>query len=152
MQTRVAEISTILREKIENFQPNAQIAETGRVLAIGDGIARIYGLDKVQAGEWIDIISTKTKEVVRAIATNLEVDNVGAVIVGNDRLVEEGDLVKRTNKIIDVNVGMGLLGRVVDGLGNPIDGKGALHDVYFAPVERKAPGIIAPRGRDQREW
>ncbi len=145
MQTRVAEISTILREKIENFQPNAEIAETGRVLAIGDGIARIYGLDKVQAGEWIDIISTKTKEVVRAIATNLEVDNVGAVIVGNDRLVEEGDLVKRTNKITDVNVGMGLLGRVVDGLGNPIDGKGALHDVYFAPVERKAPGIIERR-------
>lgn len=145
MQAHVAEISGILKEKIADFQPKAEIAETGRVLAVGDGIARIYGLDNVQAGEWIDIISTKTKGVVRAIATNLEVDNVGAVIVGNDKLVEEGDLVKRTHKIIDVNVGMGLLGRVVDGLGNPIDGKGALQNVSFAPVERKAPGIIERR-------
>jgi len=142
MQARVAEISSILREKITNFQTQAELSETGRVLAVGDGIARIYGLDNVQAGEWVDIISTKTKDVVRGIATNLEVDNVGVVIVGNDRLVEEGDLVKRTNKIIDVNVGMGLLGRVVDALGNPIDGKGPLHDVSFAEVERKAPGII----------
>jgi F-type H+-transporting ATPase subunit alpha len=145
MQIRAAEISAILKEKIANFDAHIEVSETGRVLAIGDGIARVYGLDSVQAGEWVDIITSNTGEIVRGIATNLEVDNVGVVIVGNERHVQEGDLVKRTRKIVDVNVGMGLLGRVVDALGNPIDGKGTLHDVTCAEVERKAPGIIERR-------
>ncbi len=144
MQVRVAEISAILKEKIANFDAQIEVSETGRVLAVGDGIARVYGLDSVQSGEWVDI-TTSTGEVVRGIATNLEVDNVGVVIVGNDRHIQEGDLVKRTRKIVDVNVGMGLLGRVVDALGNPIDGKEPLHDVSYMEVERKAPGIIERR-------
>ena len=144
MHAHATEIFDILKEKISNFSPQVEVLETGRVLAVGDGIARVYGLDHIQAGEWVEILSSNN-QVVRGIALNLETDNVGVVIVGNDRSVQEGDLVKRCHKIVDVNVGMGLLGRVVDGLGQPIDGQGALHDVHFAPVEAKAPGIIERR-------
>jgi F-type H+-transporting ATPase subunit alpha len=142
MQARVSEISSLIKEKIINFAPHAEVAEVGRVLSVGDGIARVYGLDHVKSGEWVDIVSSQTGAVIRGIASNLETDNVGVVIAGNDRDIQEGDLVKRTNKVVDVNVGMGLLGRVVDGLGNPIDDRGPLSDVTFAEVERKAPGII----------
>ncbi|MES2252436.1 MAG: F0F1 ATP synthase subunit alpha [Pseudomonadota bacterium] len=142
MQARASEISALIKEKIIDFKAYAEVSETGRVLSVGDGIARVHGLDHVKSGEWVDIISSRTGVSVRGIASNLETDNVGIVIAGNDRDIQEGDLVKRTNKVVDVNVGMGLLGRVVDGLGNPIDDRGALTDVAFAEVERKAPGII----------
>ncbi len=144
MQARASEIFEVLKKKISNFEADVEVLETGRVLTVGDGVARVYGLDHVQAGEWVDIISDQN-EVVRGMALNLETDNVGVVIVGNDRLVQEGNLVKRCHKIVDVNVGMGLLGRVVDALGRPIDGKGPLHDVHFTPVEVRAPGIIQRR-------
>ena len=142
MQARASEISALIKEKIIDFKAYAEVSETGRVLSVGDGIARVHGLDHVKSGEWVDIVSARTGAVVRGIASNLETDTVGVVIAGNDRDIQEGDLVKRTSKVVDVNVGMGLLGRVVDGLGNPIDGRGALSDVTFAEVERKAPGII----------
>ncbi|MDP3372236.1 MAG: F0F1 ATP synthase subunit alpha [Candidatus Paracaedibacteraceae bacterium] len=142
MQVRASEISALIKEKIIDFKAYAEVSEIGRVLSVGDGIARVHGLDHVKSGEWVDIISGRTGVVVRGIASNLEVDNVGVVIAGNDRDIQEGDLVKRTNKVVDVNVGMGLLGRVLDGLGNPIDAKGPLTDVELAEVERKAPGII----------
>lgn len=144
MQIRASEVFEILQQRIAGFQPSVEMLETGRVLTVGDGIARVYGLDHIQAGEWVEIISEKG-ETVRGMAMNLETDNVGVVIVGDDQLVQEGNLVKRTYKIVDVNVGMGLLGRVVDALGQPIDGKGLLHDVKSAPVEVKAPGIIQRR-------
>jgi F-type H+-transporting ATPase subunit alpha len=142
MQARASEISALIKEKIRDFTAYAEVSETGRVLSVGDGIARVYGLDHVKSGEWVDIVSTKTGAVVRGIASNLELDCVGIVIAGNDRDIQEGDLVKRTHNVVDVNVGMGLLGRVVDGLGNPIDGKGPLLNVTKAEVERAAPGII----------
>jgi F-type H+-transporting ATPase subunit alpha len=145
MQIRAAEISSILKDKIANFGAKIESFETGYVLTVGDGIARVYGLDHVKAGEWVDIHCAANGQVVRAIASNLEVDNVGVVIVGNDQYVQEGDLVKRSDKIVDVNVGLGLLGRVVDALGMPIDGKGPLTNVSLAEVERKAPGIIQRR-------
>jgi F-type H+-transporting ATPase subunit alpha len=145
MHIRPAEISSILKDKIANFDAKIESFETGHVLTVGDGIARVYGLDHVKAGEWVDIHCAANGQVVRAIASNLEVDNVGVVIVGNDQYVQEGDLVKRCNKIVDVNVGLGLLGRVVDALGTPIDGKGPLANVSLAEVERKAPGIIQRR-------
>lgn len=141
-QARASEISALIKEKIIDFQAFAEVSEIGRVLSVGDGIARVYGLDHVKSGEWVDIVSSRTGAVVRGIASNLETDNVGVVIAGSDRDIQEGDLVKRTNKVVDVNVGKGLLGRVVDALGNPIDGRGALADVEFAEVERDAPGII----------
>ncbi len=142
MQARASEISALIKEKIRDFTAYVEVSETGRVLSVGDGIARVYGLDHVKSGEWVDIVSTKTGAVVRGIASNLELDCVGVVIAGNDRDIQEGDLVKRTHNVVDVNVGMGLLGRVVDGLGNPIDGKGPLLNVAKAEVERAAPGII----------
>ncbi len=142
MQARASEISALIKEKIRDFTAYAEVSETGRVLSVGDGIARVYGLDHVKSGEWVDIVSTKTGAVVRGIASNLEIDCVGVVIAGNDRDIQEGDLVKRTHNVVDVNVGMGLLGRVVDGLGDPIDGKGPLLNVIKAEVERGAPGII----------
>lgn len=142
MHAHASEISALIKEKIVDFKAYAEVSETGRVLSVGDGIARVHGLDHVKSGEWVDIISSRTGIAVRGIASNLEVDNVGIVIAGNDRDIQEGDLVKRTNKVVDVNVGMGLLGRVLDALGNPIDDKGPLHNVTLAEVERKAPGII----------
>ena len=137
MEIRAAEISAILKNQIANFGTEADVAEVGQVLSVGDGIARIYGLDKVQAGEMVEFPSG-----IKGMALNLESDNVGVVIFGDDSGIREGDTVKRTGAIVDVPVGRGLLGRVVDALGNPIDGKGPLKDVSRARVEVKAPGII----------
>jgi F-type H+-transporting ATPase subunit alpha len=137
MEIRAAEISSILKDQIANFGNEADVSEVGQVISVGDGIARVYGLDKVQAGELVEF-----PDGTKGMALNLEVDNVGIVIFGNDRHIREGDIVKRTGAIVDVPVGKGLLGRVVDGLGNPIDGKGPLLDVTRRRVEVKAPGII----------
>ncbi|PCJ36451.1 MAG: F0F1 ATP synthase subunit alpha [Alphaproteobacteria bacterium] len=137
MDIRAAEISKILKEQIANFGEEAEISEVGKVLSVGDGIARVYGLDNVQAGEMVEFPGK-----VMGMALNLESDNVGVVIFGSDREIKEGDTVKRTGSIVDVPVGRGLLGRVVDALGNPIDGKGPLTDVTRTRVEVKAPGII----------
>jgi F-type H+/Na+-transporting ATPase subunit alpha len=140
MEIRAAEISAILKQQIANFGSEADVAEVGQVLSIGDGIARIYGLDKVEAGEMVEFPNG-----VRGMALNLESDNVGVVVFGDDSGIGEGDTVKRTGAIVDVPVGRGLLGRVVDALGEPIDGKGPLTDVTRARVEVKAPGIIPRR-------
>jgi F-type H+/Na+-transporting ATPase subunit alpha len=137
MEIRAAEISAILKDQIANFGTESNIAEVGTVLSVGDGVARVYGLDKVQAGEMVEFASGE-----KGMALNLETDNVGIVVFGDDRGIREGDIVKRTGTIVDTPVGLGLLGRVVDGLGNPIDGKGPLADVERRRVEMKAPGII----------
>ncbi len=137
MDIRAAEISAVIKDQIANFGTEATVSEVGQVLSVGDGIARIHGLDQVQAGEMIEFPGG-----VQGMALNLEADNVGAVIFGSDATIKEGDTVKRTGTIVDVPVGKGLLGRVVDGLGNPIDGKGPLVDVERSRVEVKAPGII----------
>ena len=137
MEIRAAEISAILKEQIANFGAEADVAEVGQVLSVGDGIARIYGLDAVEAGEMVEFPGG-----IMGMALNLESDNVGVVIFGNDRNIREGDIVKRTGAIVEAPVGKGLLGRVVDALGNPIDGKGPIRDVERKRVEVKAPGII----------
>jgi F-type H+/Na+-transporting ATPase subunit alpha len=137
MDIRAAEISAILKQQIQNFGQEAEVTEVGQVLSVGDGIARCYGLDKVQAGEMVEFESG-----VRGMALNLESDNVGVVIFGSDREIKEGQTVKRTGAIVDVPVGKGLLGRVVDALGNPIDGKGPIKATERRRVDVKAPGII----------
>ena len=137
MDIRAAEISAILKDQIANFGTEAEVAEVGQVLSVGDGIARVYGLDNVQAGEMVEFPGG-----VKGMALNLEEDNVGIVIFGNDRGIKEGDTVKRTGNIVEVPTGRGLLGRVVDGLGIPIDGKGPIKDAKQSRVEVKAPGII----------
>jgi len=137
MDIRAAEISAILKEQIKNFGQEAEVSEVGQVLSVGDGIARVYGLDNVQAGEMVEF-----ENGVRGMALNLETDNVGIVIFGDDRAIKEGQTVKRTGAIVDVPVGKGLLGRVVDALGNPIDGKGPIKAESRARVDVKAPGII----------
>ena len=137
MEIRAAEISKVIKDQIASFGTEAQVSEVGSVLSVGDGIARIHGLDNVQAGEMIEFANG-----VQGMALNLEADNVGAVIFGSDAEIKEGDSVKRTGTIVDVPVGKGLLGRVVDALGNPIDGKGPLEDTTRQRVEVKAPGII----------
>src|SRR5690348_4308121 len=137
MEIRAAEISSILKDQIKNFGKEAEVSEIGQVLSVGDGIARVYGLDDVQAGEMVEFPGG-----IRGMALNLESDNVGVVIFGDDRTIKEGDTVKRTGAIVDVPVGKGLLGRVVDGLGNPIDGKGPIQGAERRRVEVKAPGII----------
>jgi proton translocating ATP synthase F1 alpha subunit len=137
MSLSARELSKLLEQRISNVSSDINIDEVGRVLSIGDGIARIHGLDKVQAGELVEFANG-----VKGMALNLENDNVGVVLFGSDTLVNEGDLVKRSGSIVDVGVGRGTLGRVVDGLGNPIDGKGPLTDVTRTRVEVKAPGII----------
>ncbi len=137
MDIRAAEISTILKDQIENFGAEAEVTEVGKVLSVGDGIARVYGLDQVQAGEMVEFPGG-----IAGMALNLERDNVGVVIFGSDKTIKEGDVVKRTGSIVDVPIGKGLLGRVVDALGNPIDGKGALKNVKRTRVESKAPGIM----------
>jgi F-type H+-transporting ATPase subunit alpha len=137
MDIRAAEISAILKDQIKNFGQEAEVSEVGQVLSVGDGIARVYGLDNVQAGEMVEFESG-----VRGMALNLESDNVGIVIFGTDREIKEGQTVKRTRSIVDVPVGKGLLGRVVDALGNPIDGKGPIKAEKRARVDVKAPGII----------
>ncbi|MGB0634163.1 MAG: F0F1 ATP synthase subunit alpha [Paracoccaceae bacterium] len=137
MAIQAAEISSILKEQIENFGQETGVDEVGRVLSVGDGIARVYGLDKVQAGEMVEFPGG-----IKGMALNLEMDNVGVVIFGSDRDIKEGDIVKRTNSIVDVPAGDELLGRVVDGLGNPIDGKGPLKTKNRKVADSKAPGII----------
>ncbi len=137
MGIQAAEISAILKEQIKNFGKDADVAEVGRVLSVGDGIARVHGLDNVQAGEMVEFPGG-----IRGMALNLEVDNVGIVIFGSDRDIKEGDTVKRTKSIVDVPVGDGLLGRVVDALGNPIDGKGPIIAAERRVADVKAPGII----------
>ena len=137
MDIRAAEISAILKDQIANFGSEAEVAEVGRVLSVGDGIARVHGLDQVQAGELVEFDGG-----IKGMALNLETDNVGIVIFGSDRGIKEGDTVRRTSSIVDAPVGMGMLGRVVDALGNPIDGKGPIKDVKRSRVEVKAPGIM----------
>jgi len=137
MGIQAAEISAILKDQIKNFGQDAEVAEIGRVLSVGDGIARVYGLDNVQAGEMVEFPGG-----IQGMALNLEADNVGVVIFGSDRDIKEGDTVKRTNSIVDVPAGEGLLGRVVDGLGNPIDGKGPIEASERRIADSKAPGII----------
>ena len=137
MDIRAAEISSIIKEQIAGFGAEADVAEVGQVISVGDGVARIYGLDNVQAGELVEFPGG-----ISGMALNLETDNVGVVIFGSDRDIKEGDTVKRTGAIVDVPVGKGLLGRVVDALGNPIDGKGPIASDERQRVEVKAPGII----------
>lgn len=137
MEIKAAEISEILKKQIADFSAQADVAEVGQVLSVGDGVARVYGLDKVQAGEMVEFPGG-----IKGMALNLELDNVGVVIFGSDRDIKEGDIVRRTGEIVQVPVGKELLGRVVDGLGNPIDGKGPLKAKEFSRVEVKAPGII----------
>ncbi|KQZ80918.1 ATP synthase subunit alpha [Mesorhizobium sp. Root157] len=137
MDIRAAEISAILKDQIKNFGKEAEVSEVGQVLSVGDGIARVYGLDNVQAGEMVEFPGG-----IRGMALNLEADNVGVVIFGSDRDIKEGDTVKRTGAIVDVPVGPELLGRVVDALGNPIDGKGPIKTKERRRVDVKAPGII----------
>ncbi|HEX9463726.1 MAG TPA: F0F1 ATP synthase subunit alpha [Alphaproteobacteria bacterium] len=138
MDIRAAEISAILKEQIAKFDSAADVAEVGQVISVGDGIARVYGLDKVQAGEMVEFPGN-----IRGMALNLEEDNVGVVIFGDDRTIREGDIVKRTGAIVEVPIGKELLGRVVDALGEPIDGKGPIKGAKRTRVEVKAPGIIA---------
>ena len=137
MDIRAAEISAILKKQIKDFGKEAEVSEIGQVLSVGDGIARVYGLDNVQAGEMVEFPNG-----IRGMALNLEVDNVGVVIFGSDRDIKEGDTVKRTGAIVEVPVGKELLGRVVDALGNPIDGKGPIKSTERRRVDVKAPGII----------
>ena len=137
MDIQASEISAILKEQIANFGTEVEVAEVGQVLSVGDGIARVYGLDNVQAGELVEFPGG-----IKGMALNLETDNVGVVIFGDDRAIKEGDTVKRTGEIIDVPVNKSLLGRVVNGLGEPIDGKGPLEDAERTRLEVKAPGII----------
>ncbi|NSZ18082.1 F0F1 ATP synthase subunit alpha [Agrobacterium vitis] len=141
MDIRAAEISAILKNQIKNFGQDAEVSEVGQVLSVGDGIARVYGLDNVQAGEMVEFPGG-----IRGMALNLEADNVGVVIFGSDRDIKEGDTVKRTGAIVEVPVGPELLGRVVDALGNPIDGKGPINSAIRSRVDVKAPGIIPRKG------
>jgi F-type H+-transporting ATPase subunit alpha len=137
MEIRAAEISSVIKDQISNFETKADVAEIGTVLSVGDGIARVYGLDQVQAGEMVEFPGA-----IKGMALNLEMDNVGVSIFGDDTGIREGDTVKRTGEIVDVPVGKKLLGRVVDGLGNPIDGKGPIESTDRRRIEIKAPGII----------
>ena len=137
MEIKAAEISSVIKDQIANFETKADVAEVGTVLSVGDGIARVYGLDEVQAGEMVEFPGG-----IKGMALNLEMDNVGVSIFGDDTGIKEGDTVKRTGEIVDVPVGKELLGRVVDGLGNPIDGKGPIQSSEKRRIELKAPGII----------
>lgn len=138
MELRAAEISAILKQKISDFDTKVEVAESGRVLSVGDGIARVYGLDNVEAGELVQFACG-----LYGMTLNLEIDNVGIVIFGDDKSIREGDQVTRTKRIVDVPIGKELLGRVVDALGNPIDGKGDIHTSKRAVVDVKAPGIVS---------
>jgi F-type H+-transporting ATPase subunit alpha len=138
VEIRPDEVSAIIREQISNFRSETELEEVGTVLQIGDGIARIYGLTKVQSGELIEFANG-----TQAIVLNLEEDNVGAVLLGDSEKIKEGDVVKRTGKIASIKVGEGMLGRVVNTMGEPIDGKGPIvGETYEMPLERKAPGVI----------
>ena len=145
MQINPSEVTKILKEQIKKFGEKAEVAEVGQVLSVGDGIARVYGLDNVQAGEMVEFSAG-----LKGMALNLESDNVGVVIFGDDRSIKEGDVVKRTGTIVDAPVGKKLLGRVVDGLGNPIDGKKEFDKkIEKRRVEVKAPGIIPRQSVNQ---
>ena len=137
MDIRAAEISNILKKQIKGFGTDAKVSDVGQVLSVGDGIARVYGLDNVRAGEMVEFPGG-----IKGMALNLESDNVGVVIFGDDRGIKEGDTVKRLGEIVDVPVGKGLLGRVVNPLGEPIDGKGPIVEAERRRVDVKAPGII----------
>ena len=137
MSIKASEISSIIRDQIKDFDSKADISEVGTVLKVGDGVAQVYGLDNVQAGEMVEFAGG-----IKGMALNLQEDNVGIVLFGDDRDIKEGDIVKRTKSIVEVPVGKGLLGRVVDGLGNPIDGKGPIQSSESRRIEVKAPGII----------
>ena len=137
-EVKPAEVSAILRQQLSGFKSEAELQEVGTVLQVGDGIARIYGLTNVQSGELVEF-----ENGLKAIVLNLEEDNVGVVLLGPSKGIKEGDIVKRTKQIASINVGEGMLGRVVDGMGNPIDGKGPIDGTtYEMPIERKAPGVI----------
>ena len=137
-EVKPAEVSAILRQQLSGHKSNKDLQEVGTVLQVGDGIARIYGLSNVQSGELVEFDNG-----IQAIVLNLEEDNVGVVLLGPSKGIKEGDTVKRTNKIASLNVGEGMLGRVLDGMGNPIDGKGPVSGkTYSMPIERKAPGVI----------
>ncbi|MEL7202372.1 MAG: F0F1 ATP synthase subunit alpha, partial [Pseudomonadota bacterium] len=142
MELNASEISSILKQQIADFGKDAEVSEIGQVLSVGDGIARVYGLDNVQAGEMVEFVTASGQGGIKGMALNLEADNVGVVIFGEDREIKEGDTVKRTQAIVDVPVGKGLLGRVVDPLGNPIDGKGPIEATERRLVDVKAPGIL----------
>ena len=141
MDIRAAEISSILKKQIKDFGKEAKVSDVGQVLSVGDGIARIYGLDNVRAGEMVEFPGG-----IKGMALNLESDNVGTVIFGDDRGIKEGDTVKRLGEIVDVPVGKGLLGRVVNPLGEPIDGKGPIESTERRRVDVKAPGIMPRKG------
>ena len=135
---RPDEVSAILREQLSNFKTEAELEEVGTVLQVGDGVARIYGLSKAQSGELLEF-----ENGLKALVLNLEEDNVGAVLLGDSAGIKEGDTVKRTGTIASINVGEGIVGRVVDTLGNPVDGKGPIEgELFEMPLERKAPGVI----------
>ena len=136
-QIRADEIGRILKEQISKYNKNVEVAETGSVLSVGDGVARVYGLENVMAGEMVEFSNG-----VQGMALNLETSQVGVVIFGEDRNIKEGDVVKRTKKIVSVPVGEALLGRVVNALGQPIDGKGPINSPHSRQVELKAPGIV----------
>ncbi len=140
MEIRAAEISAIIKQQIASFGTEAEVAEVGTVLSVGDGIARVYGLDQVMAGEMVAF-----PDGTKGMALNLEEDNVGVVLFGDDRAIREGDVVKRTGAIVDVPVGKGVLGRVLDGVGEPIDGKGPIDAAERRVADVKAPGIIPRR-------
>ena len=140
MDIRAAEISAILKKEIEDFGAEAEVSEVGQVLSVGDGVARVYGLDEIQAGEMVEFPGG-----VQGMSLNLETDNVGVVILGDDRDIKEGDTVKRTGSIVEIPVGKALLGRVVDPLGNPLDGKGEIATTERRRIEIKAPGIVPRR-------
>ncbi|RZK34021.1 MAG: F0F1 ATP synthase subunit alpha, partial [Hymenobacter sp.] len=144
MALSLSEVSVLLEQKISKSYSKLNVDQVGRVLSIGDGIARVYGLNKIQAGEMVEFASG-----VKGMALNLESDNVGVVLFGSDTAINEGDTVKRTGNIVDVPVGKATCGRVVDALGNPIDGKGALKTEARSLVEAKAPGIIARKSVHQ---
>src|SRR5512136_175241 len=137
MQIRADEISNILKEQIRDYQSGVIVSEVGTVISVGDGIARVHGLDKVMAGELLEF-----PHDVKGIALNLEEDNVGAVLFGEYTMIGEGDTVRRTNRIMSVPVGPALVGRVVNALGEPIDGRGPINTTEFSQIERIAPGVV----------
>ena len=143
MNSKALEISKLLKEKISDFESYIDVSETGYVLSVGDGIAKIYGLNEAKSGEWVEIVSSRTGNTIKGIVTNLESDNVGVIVVGDDSQIQENDVVKRTHNIVNVNVGMGLLGRVVNALGEPIDSSTPIGGkLYQYSMENPAPGIM----------
>ena len=141
MQLRAEEISQIIKKQIQSIDKAAQVTEMGTVLTVGDGIARVHGLSRAMAGELIELVP-QTGSSLMGLVLNLEQDNVGAVLLGDDTLIKEGDVVKRTNRIAQVPVGDAMIGRVVNALGQPVDGKGPIQASETRPIERYAPGVV----------